>query len=461
MAHQTTPRRGTLIAMLLSVLLAAGVLAPTAPAGASLSSVSSTNEASFLTKLNQQRVARHLPAMVLDTPLARTARDWSGTMSARNQLSHDPGLVADVAAVEPAWRGVAENVGYGYSVQQLVDAFMASSGHRANILGSYNRIGIGVVMNGSKIWVTIRFLRGPAISGPTGLGPPPPPPGVPTALHGDFDGDGFDDVLTYGPGSATDELWFGESNGRLTKRSVSVSGQYRPVAGDFNGDGRADILWYAPGSAQDYLWRWNGTGWTSTGTTVNGTYQPLAGDFDGDTIDDLLWYSPGSAGDYYWYGNSNGTFRSIPTTINGTYRPLVGDFEGNGGDDLFWYAPGGAPDFVWYSTRTRGGYTVSPTTVNGTYTPFTGDFDGNHTDDLFWYSAGGTSDFVWFTTTTRGSFQAVPRTINRSYLPASGDFDGDHDDDIVWFSPSTLTGDLLWRSTTGATTYASASVTAS
>jgi uncharacterized protein YkwD len=460
MQSQTTlRRRRAMVAVCLGLALAVGALAPVSPGLAAPTSVSSTNEGAFLTKLNQERVARGLPAMILDNPLAATARDWSATMSARNQLAHDPGLVADVAAVEPGWRGVAENVGVGYSVQQLHDAFMGSSGHRANVLGNYNRVGIGVAMNGTKLWVTVRFLRGPAITGTTGLGPPPPPPGVPTALHGDFNGDGRDDLLTYGPGSTTDELWFGNADGTLTKRSVSVNGQYRPVAGDFDGDGKAEILWYAPGGTQDYLWRWNGSGWTSSGTTINGTYKPLVGDFDGDTIDDILWYAPGSAGDYYWYGNSDRSFTSVPTKINGIYQPLVGNLDGTFGDDLFWYAAGSTADFIWYSTGRRGGYAVSTTTVNGIYTPFVGDFDGSSTDDLFWYAAGSASDFVWFTSTTKGEYRGVPRTINRSYLPAAGDFDGDQDDDIVWFSPASAAGDLVWWSTSDTTSYASASVT--
>ena len=70
--------------------------------------------------------------------------------------------------VEPAWRSVGENVGVGYSVSSLHSAFMGSSGHRANILKpSYNRVGVGVVMDGTKIWVTVRFLEGPAIASST------------------------------------------------------------------------------------------------------------------------------------------------------------------------------------------------------------------------------------------------------------------------------------------------------
>lgn len=449
-APTTATRRGShvvLLALLVSVL----ALAPAAPAQAAPLSVTSGNEASFLTKLNQERVNRGLSALVLDGPLSNTARDWSANMNARNALSHDSGLAADAAAVEPGWRAVGENVGVGYTVQQLHDAFMGSPGHRANVLGVYNRVGIGVVMNGPKIWVTIRFLRGPAISGPTGLGPPPPPPGVRTVLAGDFDDDGYSDILTYGPGTQADELWFGKSDRSMRRGSVAVNGHYRPVAADFNGNGRTDILWYAPGSTADYLWSWNGSGWTSTKMTVNGTYAPIVGDFDGDDVDDLLWYAAGTAGDHYWYGNPNGTFTSVATKINGTYRPVVGNLDGGHGDDLFWYAPGSAGDFIWYSVSARGVYSNVSTSVTGTYTPFTGDLDGQGSDDIFWYAPGAPADFVWFTTSVKGRYTSVSRNVGGSYLPATGDFDGNRADDIMWFTPSSASGDPLWWSAPGST----------
>lgn len=447
-----SPLRRSVAAALLALVVTAGVLLPASPAAAS---TPAEDEFTFLQKLNHERVGRGLAPLVSDTELAATSRSWSQHMESRNVLSHDPNLVAIVSQIEPDWRGMAENVGYGSSVSSLHDAFMASSGHRDNMLrASYNRVGIGVVRSASRIWVTVRFLAGPAISGITGL----EPAGVSTALAGDFDGDGQDDLLTYNPGTAADELWFGQGDRSMRKVAVSVNGQYRPVAGDFDGDGRTQILWYAPGTGADFLWEWDGSGWTSTSKTVNGTYRALVGDFDGDGRDDLLWYAAGGAADFYWYGNGNGSFTTVATEINGTYAPLIGDLDGNGGDDLFWYAKGTAKDFVWYSTLLRGGYSSRTTTVNGTYTAFTGDFDGRGTDDIFWYAPGSSGDFVWFTNHTKGDYRSVARTVNQSYLPAAADFDGNGADDVVWFSPSTASGDGMWFGSPGSTSYSSSTV---
>lgn len=412
-----------------------------APAAASVAN----DEAAFLTKLNQERVKRGLPALVSDSKLAPTSRSWSSNMGSRNRLYHDPNLAAVAASVEPAWRSVGENVGVGYGVQSLHDAFMASTGHRNNVLSSkFNRVGIGVAYAHGKTWVTVRFLQGPAITGSTGLGPPPPPPGVASALTGDFDGDGNDDILTYGPGTAPDELWFGRRDRTFRKVPVAINGHYRPLAGDFDGDGKTEILWYAPGPAADAMWNFDGGRWVSTSISINGAYQPIVGDFDGDGVDDILWYAPGPAADSYWYGQKGGGFVSVPTQINGTYRPFVGNLDGRHGDDIFWYAPGPTPDFIWYSVGARGQYQNVQTQVTGTYTPITGDFDANGTDDIFWYAPGAAPDFVWYTNSTQGYYRSVNRNVNGSYLPAVGDFDNDRLDDIFWYTPSSAVGDPLW-----------------
>ncbi|MGK2946960.1 MAG: FG-GAP-like repeat-containing protein [Acidimicrobiales bacterium] len=446
--------------MLLALVLAwSGLtLITAAPATAS----TATDESQFLTKLNQERVLRGLPALVSDSKLAPTSRSWSANMGSQNRLYHDPNLAAVAASVEPNWRGVGENVGVGYGVQSLHDAFMGSPGHRANVLSSkFNRVGIGVAYANGKTWVTVRFLQGPAIAGSTGLGPPPPPPGVRSILTGDFDGDQHDDVLTYGPGSAPDELWFGRSDGRLRKVSTTINGHYRPLAGDFDGDGKTEIIWYAPGGTQDYIWEWqDGGGWSSTPTTINGSYAPVVGNFDGDRTDDILWYAPGSAGDYYWYGNTSGGFSSVATTINGWYRPIIGDLDGNGGDDIFWYAPGGSADWIWYSVKQRGAYGNTATTVNGHYNAFAGNVNGDATDDIFWYAPGSAGDFLWFMSTTRGRYSSVARTVNGQYLPAAADINGDGADDIVWFSPSYLSGDPIWFGQHNSTGYVNSSVQA-
>lgn len=166
---------------MISATLMLALVAPAAPAGAT----PAEDEATFLTLINRDRTRAGLPALVLDTKLAATSRSWSVNMGSKDQMYHDPNLGAVATSVDPAWRSIGENVGVGYSATGLHDAFMNSAPHRANVMSpNYNRIGIGVAYAGGKTWVTVRFLQGPAISGPTGLEPTrtaaPPVPIQPT-----------------------------------------------------------------------------------------------------------------------------------------------------------------------------------------------------------------------------------------------------------------------------------------
>ena len=462
-AAPRSPRRsvaGTLLALLTAALLAPLLSAAPVSAAPAVPAVTpSEAEGEFLTLVNQERVKAGLRPMNSDSKLAPTSRSWSSTMASRGALSHDPNLAQVASQVEPNWRGVGENVGVGYDVKQLHAAFMGSTGHRANILKpGYNRVGIGVVMQGTKIWVTVRFLEGPAIAGSTGLAPPPPPPGVRTVLSADFDGDGSGDLLTYQPGSAADELWFGRTNRTMIPSSIGVSGQYRPITGDFDGDQRSEILWYAPGTTADPMWEWNGTAFTSVNKSIAGNYTPFTGDFDGDGKSDIFWYTAGTGSDSIWFGGANGAFTSVTQKVNGSYRPFVGNFDGQHGDDIFWYSPGTVADYTWYSTGVRNRVTSVTSRVNAAYSPFTGDFDGSGTDDIFWYAPGSTADYVWYTTSTPGGLTSVRRTVTTSYLPSSADYDNDQTDDIVWWTPTSASGDPLWWGIRGSTNVTGSSV---
>ena len=126
--------------------------------------------------------------MVRDGGVDGVARAWSQSMAAvyaatgdpvvkpfapndcrQSSLCHRPDLVAQVGAVVPQLAADRREHRHRRStVQSLHDSFMASGGHRANIMGNYNRVGIGVVTQGERIWVTFDFVNGPAIGGSTG-----------------------------------------------------------------------------------------------------------------------------------------------------------------------------------------------------------------------------------------------------------------------------------------------------
>ncbi len=151
-----------------SALLAALAIVATGLAAAP--ALASAPESSFVSQINAERAASGLAPVEVYWDLVDDARAHSMTMEAEDRLHHNPAL----GSVTTGWQALGENVGVGPSVGSLHDAFMASSGHRANILGDFNYVGVGVTQESdTKMWVTVVFMRGPA-----GLVTPPeePPP---------------------------------------------------------------------------------------------------------------------------------------------------------------------------------------------------------------------------------------------------------------------------------------------
>lgn len=114
---------------------------------------------SILKLINHERAAAGLDELTVDPALAEIAATWSKRMARSNRLAHNPSLRAQVSEAAPGWRRLGENVGVGSDVTTLHRAFMASAGHRGNVLGNFDRIGIGVVVANGRTWVTVDFVR--------------------------------------------------------------------------------------------------------------------------------------------------------------------------------------------------------------------------------------------------------------------------------------------------------------
>ncbi|MFV9672871.1 MAG: CAP domain-containing protein [Acidimicrobiia bacterium] len=134
-------------------------------------------EGAFLSKINASRAAAGLAPVSVHSDLVPDARAHSAEMMAAGEIYH----TSPLSAVASGWEALAENVGAGPSVDSLHAAFMASSGHRRNILGDYNYVGIGVSQSDSgQLWVTVIFMRkgapapAPATTTTTTTAAPPP-----------------------------------------------------------------------------------------------------------------------------------------------------------------------------------------------------------------------------------------------------------------------------------------------
>ena len=112
----------------------------------------------LLSHLQQARQRAGLPPLQVHGGLRDVARRHAEEMAISKTLSHSPNFAARVTAVLPNWQRIGENVGYGSTMQRIHDSFMASPGHRANILGHYNVVGVGVSRDeAGRYWVVEVF----------------------------------------------------------------------------------------------------------------------------------------------------------------------------------------------------------------------------------------------------------------------------------------------------------------
>ena len=102
---------------------------------------------------NEERAAHGCGALTQHAALTEAARGHSNDMATRNEMTHQGANGSDtgdrlkqVGYPASSW---AENVAYGQPTpEEVVDAWMASPGHRANILDcGLAEIGVGHVVN--------------------------------------------------------------------------------------------------------------------------------------------------------------------------------------------------------------------------------------------------------------------------------------------------------------------------
>jgi uncharacterized protein YkwD len=102
--------------------------------------------AAVLCLVNVQRAAHGVPRLHASPLLNRSAQGWTNTMVNNGFFSHGSNFAARISAVGFIWSTAGENIATGYRTpRQVVDAWMASTGHCQNILNpSFRDAGTGV-----------------------------------------------------------------------------------------------------------------------------------------------------------------------------------------------------------------------------------------------------------------------------------------------------------------------------
>jgi hypothetical protein len=119
----------------------------------------SGSEQGFLSAINSTRSSSGLGPLTMDSGLQSHARRHTADMIAADEIYHSSSAELQAAAGS-GWEKLGENVGRGGSVSSLHQAFLDSPGHKANILGDYNYVGIGTdTADNGVLYVTVVFMK--------------------------------------------------------------------------------------------------------------------------------------------------------------------------------------------------------------------------------------------------------------------------------------------------------------
>lgn len=118
-------------------------------------------ESDMLKQVNAQRAKNGKSALTLNQSLCASARVRASEIAKDGCFSHtrpdDSGCFTAISGV--SYRTAGENIAMGtwgyFGVDKIMDRWMNSEGHRANILnGDFSEVGFGcVVVNGNGYWV--------------------------------------------------------------------------------------------------------------------------------------------------------------------------------------------------------------------------------------------------------------------------------------------------------------------
>lgn len=155
--HAAAPRW---TARLLAVAVALVLSVSLAPAPAAQAVGASTLEQEVRTQANRERTKRNLSRVEHSACLDRFAEEQARAMARRRSMFHQPlKPVLDSCRLSL----VGENVAYGFSSgSSVTKAWMASPGHRANLLNSrFRSIGVGAYQDSKGTWYIAQVLGTP------------------------------------------------------------------------------------------------------------------------------------------------------------------------------------------------------------------------------------------------------------------------------------------------------------
>ena len=125
----------------------------------------SADEKEVFDLINKQRTKNGLSALKIDTEVQRVARIKAQDMIDNNYFAHESPTYGTpfqmLKSFKISYKTAGENIAGNSSNSAAVNAWMNSSGHKANILnGNYNYTGIGVVSSSKYGKVYVQMFIG-------------------------------------------------------------------------------------------------------------------------------------------------------------------------------------------------------------------------------------------------------------------------------------------------------------
>jgi uncharacterized protein YkwD len=116
--------------------------------------------------INQERTSQGLPPLTVDRRLTQAARKHTELMVEHKVLSHqfdgEPEMQVRFSDEDFPSDQEGENIGFNKDLPSAHKDLMHSPPHRANILdANYNVVGVGVIRNGRRVYVTEDFAHRP------------------------------------------------------------------------------------------------------------------------------------------------------------------------------------------------------------------------------------------------------------------------------------------------------------
>jgi uncharacterized protein YkwD len=109
-----------------------------------------------LDAMNADRNANGVASDPMSGMLMYKAQAWADRLARENTLYHS----ALTDGISGCWRSLGENVGYGRSIGEVEQAYMASPHHRENIVNrNFNYAAVGVAHNGDRVFTVQVFLQ--------------------------------------------------------------------------------------------------------------------------------------------------------------------------------------------------------------------------------------------------------------------------------------------------------------